>query len=276
MPFAIFFGRRGPAIAALLLAAACGRDGADQPTAESPANVASPAPVDLGNFSLPVPRPPLDRAALIAAAGEAASRYASGGVESGREALRLSGQVFTLRLPFGCSGGSVAAPGLAGVRPAANGARQLELAPADWSGTPWLGAGETVEHVEGFWIDRPWLLTEQCPASAQDSDRSATAVSPQTLGLAQLYDEGSSRLGRRRARTFFHTVRPGAGRTSLPPDATYQLVLSGRIGAFPDGRAIRCHATGRSARPVCVVAVEIDRIAFETAEGKRLSEWTTG
>ena len=54
-------------------------------------------------------------------------------------------------------------------------------------------------------------------------------------------------------------------------------MLEGRLGAFPDGRTIRCHAEGPDQRPVCVAAVQLDRVAFEDgASGATLSEWRKG
>jgi hypothetical protein len=46
--------------------------------------------------------------------------------------------------------------------------------------------------------------------------------------------------------------------------------------SFPNGRAFRCRAPGPDARPTCVAAVSVDRVAFETVEGAVLSQWRPG
>ncbi len=288
MPFATYFhpAARGAALLLLLASSACtigdkNEGNASDAMAE---NASEPVSVDLANLTLPVPRPPLDRGALIAAAGEAASRYARGVRVS--ESDTLVGRAFTLRLPFGCAGaaGSPRPPGLAGVAPGEEGAARLELAPADWTEVAWLRDGEGVERIEGYWIERPWLLTSECPAVAADPLQGG-AASPQTLGIAQFHGEADSRINRRDGRPYSFVVRPpakaatpapAAGPAPAPAAAGYTLLMSGRIGSFPDGRAIRCRANGPAERPVCVVAVQLDRVAFETQAGTLLSDWRTG
>ena len=57
----------------------------------------------------------------------------------------------------------------------------------------------------------------------------------------------------------------------------YRVVLEGRFASFPDGRAIRCRAASIDQRPVCIAAVQLDRVAFEDgSSGTVLSEWRPG
>ena len=60
------------------------------------------------------------------------------------------------------------------------------------------------------------------------------------------------------------------------PTGGYRLILEGRMSAFADGRAIRCRASSPDQRPVCIGAVQLDRVAFEDAGGAVLSEWRPG
>ena len=48
------------------------------------------------------------------------------------------------------------------------------------------------------------------------------------------------------------------------------------MAAFADGRAVRCRAAGPDQRPICIGAVQLDRVAFEDAQGAVLSEWRGG
>ena len=71
-------------------------------------------------------------------------------------------------------------------------------------------------------------------------------------------------------------VRGDADRPAAIPDRGYRLVLEGRMGAFADGRAVRCRAAGPDQRPICIGAAQLDRVAFEDAQGAVLSEWRGG
>lgn len=45
---------------------------------------------------------------------------------------------------------------------------------------------------------------------------------------------------------------------------------------FADGRAIHCRTAAPDQRPVCIGAAQLDRVAFEDADGQMLSEWRDG
>ena len=158
---------------------------------------------------------------------------------------------------------------------------QLTMTPGDWTQSALIagaGGGEGWEAVEGFWIPRPWMETGGCPALTSDPLASGPAApSPQTVGLAAVFEADGSRLERRNGRAYAVSVRPeGEAETVAAPKDGYRLRLEGRVAAFPDGRAIRCRAAGPDQRPVCIAAVRLDRVAFETADGAPLSEWRVG
>jgi hypothetical protein len=246
-----------------------------------PAETSSPAQV----LTPPLPPPPVSRAELLQAIDAARSAYAAGQAAADGE---LAGRRFAVRQAFGCRGASasetVVDPGVsAGVASWAWGREQqtieISLTPADWTGATVLtGEGKLWEAVEGYWLTRPWLRTDGCPAGAAspadadgmtppDPDASAghaTLIS----GLAAVFEQGGSRVGRRDGKAFTLVLRG-----DLPPAARatgYRLVLEGRFSKFPDGRAIRCHSPSVDQAPVCVAAAKVDRIAFEDADGKLL------
>lgn len=238
---------------------------------EAPAPVEAPTPV-------PTPTPGLTRGDLVAAAATAASAFAEGRPVAAADAL--VGQRFIVRIPFDCPGSAPATspvPGLAGwKRTADEGAIQLVLDPEDWGATSMFAAPEAAslwEAVEGFWISRPWLAAETCPKPLLGSAPPVPA-SPQSVGLAAVFETGSSRIGRRDGRAYSFKVRDRGGGVSQPPAGGYRLVLSGRIVGFPGGSAFACRAAGPDQRPVCIAAVALDRVAFE-ADGSVLSEWRT-
>lgn len=235
------------------------------------------------------PPPGLTRAELINALAQAASVHTAGSTAQGEDAL--VGRTFSLHLPFGCSGPSTTetpenaiaqwtwGPGQDTIR--------LTMTPGDWTTSPLVAgavtstdapatATVTWEAVEGFWIARPWLATEACPASTLSQSISAPP-SPQTAGLASVFTTDSSRLGRRDGRAYTHVIRAEGDVPLAPPAAGYRLVLEGRVVAFPNGRATRCVSYSPDQRPTCVAAVQLDKVAFEDGTtGETLSEWRPG
>ena len=230
----------------------------------------------------PSPPPVLSRADLIQAAEAAASAYAAG---SGPNRDSLSGRRFAVRQAFGCQG---AAPAAAEDAAGDGLARwswgperktlRLSLTPGDWTQSALISGGAPDwEAVEGFWLNRPWLRAEGCPAAQGDPLASGPAApSPQTVGLAAVHEQDSSRLGRRNGRAYSFVVRGEGDQPAVAPTGGYRLVLEGRLTAFADGRAFQCRATSPDQRPVCVAAAQIDRVAFEDATGAVLSEWRPG
>lgn len=245
--------------------------------APEPEPVADPTPV-----VAVAPAPVLDRAGLLQAMDVAASAYAAGREVGGDS---LVGRRFVVRQAFGCTGPTPPAATAA----AGNGLAawswgeerrnlKLSLAPGDWTGSPLIAGGsDTWEAVEGFWLARPWLRTDECPGAQGDPLASGPAApSPQTMGLAAVFEQDGSRIGRRNGRAYDFTVRGEGDQPPAPPAQGYRLVLEGRMAAFADGRAIRCRAASPDQRPVCIGAVQLDRVAFEDAQGATLSEWRGG
>jgi hypothetical protein len=266
---------------ALLLCAACALSGCG-PAARSnnepaPQNAAEPAAANLP-VEVPLPQPPMDRAALLAAVARARSSAAAGSPDA--EAQRaLDGKQFQLRIRFGCSG---PAPGVGG-------------APLGWtydadkhvlrvSATPTITGDDPlvaqlkpkdVEAVEGFWLERPWLLHAECPAKPETgedesaADRSAGEVAK--TGLAQFFTAADPRTTRRNRRPYQATK-------TLDPDARlgrdgFDLVLEGRLRAA-GGRVILCRAVAADRPPDCIVSARVDRVRFEQPEtGETIAEW---
>ena len=269
-----------------------------------PAPAPRPAPPIVQTAEAPRPMTPsaLDRAGLLQALDLAASSYASGRPTTGDD---FAGRRFVLREAFGCEGPAPAAtPGLAQWAWGRD-RRSIEitLTPLDWSRDAiFSGAGSRWEAVEGFWIARPWMRDPGCaapPAVATPAPPSQTAdglmavgaappsteygttpqpaaATPQVAGLASVFEEGGSRVGRRDGKPFTFTLRPENDGALAAPAHGFRLVIEGRLTVFPTGLAVRCQATSVDVRPVCFVAGEVDRVAFEDADGKLLREWRPG
>lgn len=217
----------------------------------------------------PAPLPPLDRAGLLAAASAAADATAAG-QPLPEENRALVGRSFEIRLPIGCPGPAAEA-----------GARWSEWAYDAQAGSlklsarnqfaeppPWLASladGQQVDAVEGFWIERPWTRSEDCPQGELPE-----ANVRHTLGIVQLFAPDAPRTIQRGARPYAATVKLEA-----PPEegATYRLALSGRIVGFGDRQPVRCWNEADHLPPVCLVAVEISHTAFEDKDGEILSQW---
>lgn len=265
-----------------LLVAAC------RPAPEKPAEPAPPPAA--ATPTIPTATPPLGRAELLDGVAAAASAYAAGAPEPDA-AKALAGRTFSLRLPFGC-GPTAAETSIGYVYDARRGALRLSARPEVWTDARWaqalIGSPDT-EAIEGFWIRRPWIRGEGCPAQivplasaapAAKAAGGAAAVptaprpappSPETVGLAQSFEKGGSRLLRRGTRGYEATLK--AGPDEAPGLRGFRLVLEGRV-VSADGRGpVRCRSDSPERRPVCLVQVEFDRVAFEEASGAVLSEW---
>lgn len=225
------------------------------------------------------PSPVLDRIALLQALDKAASAYATGQDRGGP----LTGRRFLVRQAFGCADPRAAenAPedGLGGLSWAdERQSLKATLTPADWTASPLLASEADVwELVEGFWLTRPWLRAEGCPAPRSDApEGEASAPSSQSMGLAAIFARDGDRTGRRNGRAYEFVVRGEGDQPPKIPTQGYRLVVEGRIAAFADGSSLRCYAEGLNQRPVCIAAVQLDRVAFEDAAGGLLTEWRSG
>lgn len=275
----LFRSRSWSSLAAILLAAslsACERRSEPEPGN----NMASAEPGKPGEpalklpAALPRPDSTLDRAALLAEVAQAASAHAAGRDDRERQE-ELAGRRFTVKLRFGC-GGPLSGGALgweydeAEQRLRIHATPDIDVGAAALEGLP-EGA---VEAVEGFWIPRPWLLTDACPAQPR-APAAAAAPSPPTVGIAQFFTAQDSRVQRRAERSYEIVRR--AEPAILPPEGGFNLVLEGRLKAWPGGGVIRCTGSGREAPPACIVSAEFDRVAFENpASGLTVAQWTAG
>lgn len=268
--------RRAAVVVGGLALVACQREAAPEPTPAPAAPAARPAPP-----AMPPAPPVLGRAEVLEAVDAAASAQAAG---SATASDSLVGRRFVLRQAFGCQGPSrendSSVAGLPAWSWRGDGkAIELRLSPAEWLDSPLIGGPGVWEAVEGFWLSRPWMRAEGCPASGSPGTKPLPAPSTpaeQTVGLAAVFKAGGSRLARRMGRDYVFTVRGQDGEPPPVPVGGYRLVIEGRFAGFPDGGAIRCRASSPDHRPVCIVAAEVDRVAFENAGGEVLGEWRPG
>jgi hypothetical protein len=280
-------------------AAACQRDA---PTENVDSADGEPA---LNQPMVPRPQPPLDRAALFAAVAQAASAEASGTEDS--EAQRtLDGRQFELRIRFGCKGPSpdLRQAWLGWVRDADSGTLRVRAKPtleADDELVRELG-GDDFEAVEGFWIPRAWLLEPACPVGAavlpsgqkdggetksddkKAGSKTSTAADEKPadpvpnwprIGIAHFFTETEPRTVRRSTRPY-EAVKTIDPKQPLGSQG-FNLVLSGRLQALPDGRVIACVAKSPDNAPECVVSAQFDRVRIEQPEnGEIIAEWGGG
>jgi hypothetical protein len=231
----------------------------------------------------------MDRAALLELVAKARSAAAAG-VDDRESQRPLDGKEFEFRIRFGCGGPSSKAktkgPFGWSFDPK-SGVLRVHAAPTLSSDDPIIAALaiKDVEDVEGFWLARPWLLQATCPAvpppSAGDQAESKpthTGTDPPLpapvlkMGIAQFFTVSDPRTGRR-------DERPYEAVKKLDPGASvgtqgFDLVLSGRLRALPDGRVIHCNANGPDAPPDCVAAALFDHVWIEDAATmQRIADW---
>lgn len=264
----------------------CDREPRPEPADATPIVDEAPAQAEMP------PPTTLDRSAFLGAVSRAGSAYAAGSTPEGPD--NLVGRTFAIRLPFGCGEPRPAPPidaapareetdaGLPTVSWGTDKATlNLSLTPDDWAETALIvgsGASDRWEAVEGFWVPRPWLGNETCPQITRDPLVGVSGQpAAQTVGLASVHETNGSRLARRDGQAYRFTLRGEDGRPPVPSPMGYRVVLEGRFAAFPDGRAIRCRAASIDQRPICIAAVQLDRVAFEDGgSGAVLSEWRPG
>jgi len=215
-----------------------------------------------------VPEVTLQRADLIRLAAAAADA-AAGGPEVNDA---LEGKRFVIRIPFGCGGLGTAEQGAYGARyTAEERTLRISVQPETWGRIPWVVeelSRREADGAEGLWVPRPWTQSETCPAEAGDLANPASS-----LGIAQIYDAASSRVGQRRGRALEATVQMNADEPDLSKGL--RLVLEGRVARWPASReTVLCRAAQTYERPLCVVSAKFDRIAVENASnGDQLAEW---
>lgn len=296
------------ALTAGLFAASC-----NQPT-DAPRSETEILNLPAEATDLPLVPPVMDRAGLLMAVASASSAAALG--QDDRDVQReLDGKKFEFRIRFGCP---QEAPRVRSDSPAfaisfdgetrtlrirvtpsieSEGRRNTELkTPADQSKP---AVEQAVELVEGFWVQRPWLLRPGCPVIADDVREATTspkdvagtkgkalevgaegtettvvpAISIPTIGIAQYFTKADSRTVRRNGRPYEVTKVLDDG--ERPSQAGYDLVLAGRLRPSPQGRVIDCEVHGFDLPPQCIVSVSFDRVRVERpADRSILAEWS--
>lgn len=220
--------------------------------------------------AMPVAEPVVDRAAFLEAMAAAASAHTAG---DDQQPDPLADRRFSIRLRFGCTG-----PAQEGSTESIRwsldeGAKSIRVrAEPDLISTglaPLTVTTLGVEAIEGFWVPRPWLRKDACPALP---DEEAAGRATPVVGLAQYFTADDSRVRRRSGRAYESVVRiAGPGEV---PKTGLTLLLEGRFRAWPGGRVIRCWGSGVSNPPSCVASMELDRAAIERPEdGRLLAEW---
>ncbi|MDT9599102.1 hypothetical protein [Sphingosinicella rhizophila] len=249
-----------------------------------------------------VPPPPLNRAGLIDAAARAADAHARG-VPSPPDIGGLVGRRFTLKLPFGCSG-----PASEDQEMPFRWRYDVEqetlrasVTPEVWTKATFLKsivAAKPFEAAEGFWIARPWIRIGDCPAQPQvppeqpPTEAPETAAPPresggerempaetlapvrrETLGIVELFEPGSRRAARRNGSPYELVTKIAPNQIDL--SRGLRLVIEGRLAPLAGPQPIACQAReGEDRPPLCLIGVNVDRVAITGASGQRvLAEW---
>lgn len=284
----------------LAAAAACRQEQTEPPAAINTAEAPS-RPI------VPKPRPPVDRPSLLAAVAEAASASAAGAPVP--ESIRaLDGRQFEFRIRFGCRGPATDLRNrwLGWSFDAEKKRIRVRATPTISRNDPLVAqfSNEEIEAVEGFWIPRPWLLQPVCPVAAgvqpaadgrqpgstpgaereaeRDSGADQEGDSPEEpvpvsarIGIAQFFTTDDPRTGRRDMRPYeaSHTLAEGKAISSQG----YDLVLAGRLRAFPGRGVIQCSARSPDSPPECIVSAEFLRVWIEQpGTGDVIAEWGGG
>ncbi len=292
-------GRSAALFVALLAAGACGGPQNQSNTAANAANAAQEQAVP----QLPVPtlEQPLGREQLLLAANHAASDFAAG-VDDSQRQKDLADKKFEFRLRFGCqpAGTNAGADVFGWSVDKSSGALKVRATPTRSAKDPEVKAlaGDSFEAVEGFWVREPWLLSAACPKTpvpADDAQKAGAASAkpkgpapastesdatvpatppPPTLGIAQFFTATDPRTMRRSGRPYQATKKLDDGDV---PVGGFDLVISGRLVALPDGKVIACELAQSAGRPICVISVEFGQVSIERADThEQLAQWGSG
>jgi hypothetical protein len=249
-----------------------------QNSAPAPPVALPPPPAPEPETAKPASPPVLKRADLLAAAARAAADYSAGQPYSG-EQKTLAGRRFELVTPFGCEGPTPTLsldPAQVAVDAKAK-TLVFSAQPRDWSQTGWVkeivGQGEA-EAIEGFWIPRPWQTGEGCPlVRPPAAGEPPPTLAPPSVGVVQLLGDEDSRLASRADRPF-RVVRKASDEELQSREVAAKFVLSGRLSAFPGGEVVRCRSSSVDQWPVCLISVQLDRVAFLSPADEILAEWS--
>ena len=276
-----------PAVfAGLSLLSACNRTEDPEPE-RTPANGGVPGDRPV----LAMSEAAMDRKALLLAVVQASSNASLGKIDL--EAQRkLDGQRFALRLRFGC-----ASPRAEKERPLRtwrwDEKRRVQtfrivLDFDEKSAFVQSTVSGPYEAVEGFELDRPWVLESACPPPApaavasdapEATDLSVSAQSsPATvtgprIGIAQFFSQSDARTHRRDHRPYEASTTLAQGK--LPSASGYDLVVSGRLRRLADGRVVACKVASALAPPDCIISAQFDDVAIEQPDrGGIIANWS--
>ncbi len=247
--------------------------------------------------SVPLPQPPMDRAALLEAVANARSAAAAG-ADDRQAQQQLDGKEFELRIRFGCGGpasGSTKALPLGWSLDQKGSVLRVHATPNLSKDDPAIGAMglQDIEAVEGFWLERPWMFQATCPAKpaalavgqAQGNSAAAAAAPKEPadqqpiptapkVGIAQFFTASDPRTARRDDRPYEAVKKLDSG--AVIGQQGFDLVLSGRLRMLAGGRVIRCVSSSPDTAPACVVAATFDHVWIEDAASKeRIADWSS-
>lgn len=276
----------GMSLVAMALAAAGCSAGQDPAVNETAASDVAPDE-NPSRISPVAPVAPVRRAEFLAAAAAAADEVA-GGMPLPKANLELTDRTFELRLAFGCGGSNSADWGQWSIDPETRVLR-ISVRPQVWSEDPMmkaLAAGAPFDAAEGFWIERPWTRSEECPPfnpagptpspSLPDDQPTTTPDAPvaHTLALIQYFSPDAPRTLRRGSRPYAYIGK--VPETASLDRKGFRLKLVGRLRGFGDGQPIHCVSSTPMRPPICAAAVEFTQVVLEDAEtGESLADWNS-
>ncbi|TVV75747.1 hypothetical protein [Sphingomonas solaris] len=244
-----------------------------------------PAPAVAVAPGTPAPAPPpkpvepavrvLGRADLLALADAAADAFASGKAMPA-DVAAAAGRQFDLVLPFGCAGpNDPAATAMGWQYDPATETLRVSATPVSWGGASLnVRQGDEPATATGFWINRPWSSSENCPVPIGETVPAGTApvtLPGQTLAIAMPGpDNALGREGRA-----FETVQRVRG---FDGSKGFVLRITGRLDRSAPGSVVRCvQPAGIDQRPICAIAAAMDEVRIENpATGATLATWMIG
>lgn len=235
------------------------------PVPEVPAAVSPPAaPPPAAERAVP---PTLDRKALLALTALAADAFASGRPMPD-EILAAAGRRFDVLLPFGCAApGAVESQGA--MRWSFDRKASTLRVTADattWRSDEWSDttAADAETTFRGFWIARPWSISEICapPRQPKVEDGTPTVLPGETVAIARPI--ASNEANRNRP---YETVKRITA-ADFDPQLGFQLRIVGRIHAAFEGSPIKCvDPRGGDQRPRCLITASFAEVRIENPKG---------
>lgn len=231
----------------------------------------------------------LGRAEILAAVATAADEISAGNPLP-KSNLELANRSFELTMPIACDDGVTGGWGSWSFDPDTKVLR-ASFNRQNWAGVPIfedLAGGQPFETAEGFWLERPWTRSDQCPRPAarpaapetpEAEDRKIAGPVPQeqaapdnTLALVQYFSSDAPRRLIRGKRPYAYTAK--LSKDAEPGPRALRVRITGRITAFSDGQPVHCVNRQTTRPPVCAVAVEFGKTSLEDAEsGVTLADW---